>query len=176
MAARPVLLLLLLCFLPLFFAPTSSDLQAIKEVCSYTTHEALCVAALLSDPNSAAADYRKLAQIALDLSFLNASDNTLFTQRLLDATKDYSDRVTVRVCLDFYEKEIVPHMKEAEEYIYAHDYDKTINEMAICIVAANNCGDNLGRGGMGRSALAGRTATQVSLCEITQVLLTLLRY
>ncbi|XP_068646278.1 pectinesterase inhibitor 28-like [Aristolochia californica] len=171
-----VLLTVLLLFRLSSGASTVNDV--ILEVCNYTTrHYDLCVSALSSDPNSLTADRHALAGIALDLSLLNASDSVLFIAKLASEAKNEKHHGVFKTCLDFYNQTVVLHIIKAEENFHVQDYDNTIGELSYCIGYSQMCGEELKKLPFpGETPLQGRTEVQINLCEITQILMTLLRY
>ena len=70
----------------------------LQELCSTTQDPGLCVQALSSDPRTAAADLKGLAQISIDLAKANATDTATFVASLVGQTTDPELKLRYQSC------------------------------------------------------------------------------
>ncbi|KAG9441146.1 hypothetical protein H6P81_017000 [Aristolochia fimbriata] len=178
----PLLLLLLLLLRVRFSAAAAAagvnDIQNIRDVCQYTEpNRELCVSTLSSDARGATADRRGLAEIALDTAMVNASENVLYTQWLASKARGRWRREGYRACRDFFNLTVRPHTLQAEFNFHKGDYDNAIKELSYCLGYSQKCGEaikNLADKGH-TPPLRNRVELQMNLCEISQVLVMILR-
>ncbi|XP_052210785.1 pectinesterase inhibitor-like [Diospyros lotus] len=142
MASNLVSLLPMLLVLSCVVADRTSTEAYLKRICSKTIDPSFCTQALKSDPRSATADLRGLAEIAVRLSEASAEKTLKLARSLAKSAASPELKERYASCAKIYDR-IVGYVEGAGEALRSEDYQSMSIETSEAMSLVFNCGEEI---------------------------------
>ncbi|KAJ4828490.1 hypothetical protein Tsubulata_043239 [Turnera subulata] len=117
----------------------SADL--IDDTCKKTDFSQLCSSTLRSDPRSATANVKQLANVVLEQTLINANATLVQAEKLINQTIDPDVKKTLNVCSGLYQSAIGSDIPDAIKSLDSENYENAIEDVKAVGRDANGCED-----------------------------------